>query len=532
MDVLGRIFAGGDLRAGVPGPADDYWYQPVGTMTSAGIRVDAEGAQKLSAWYRGRNILASVIAMLPFRVYQQLPNDGGAEPALAHPLYDVLHDQPNDAQDSFQWRREQMFDLIDHGHAYDWIVPGPRGFADQLVPIDTTLVTAKQRTTTLANGAALAGRMLYDIRDPKTNRTQTFTQDEIFHLRGAGGKGILEYARTSLGTALATESYASSVFGRGTLNGGIIENPGLLDPEASKRQAASFVTAAGDWRLPKVLEQGSTFKESTMSPEDFQMLLSRKFSIDDMARWLGVPRTMLENADPSYGNAEQFDQNFLTYSMGEWTSLWEFAVNHQLILARPKYYAEFTRDAIARAKFLERAQGNVLYKNAGIVTADEVRGREGWNKRGGTADELQPPQNIVGKPAATDPGLDPPPPPTKMPPPPPGPNPDAPAKKKAEAIVQASAARLLRKEITAVQKHAVKFAADGDAFTGWVTAFYLEHATLVGQTLQMDAADATAYCWSQAQQIVNGAGWVAALELWQAPGYAAGLAALALDEAA
>lgn len=526
MDVLGQLLAGGGLRAGVPNPMDKFWYQPVGVMTPAGVRVDEEGAQMLSAWYRGRDILATVLAMLPLGVYQKLPNDGGAEPAPDHPLYDVLHDQPNDFQDSFQWRREQMFDVIDHGWAYDWLVGGRRGFAHQLVPIEPTLVTPKQQQITLPNGAVIPGRMLFDVRDAKTNRTQTFTQDEIFYLRGAGGKGILEYARTSLGTALATESYAASIFGRGALNGGIIENPGALDPEASKRMAASFLTAAGDWRLPKVLESGSTFKESTMSPEDFQMLLSRKFSIDDMARWLGVPRTMLENSDPSYGNAEQFDQNFLTYSMGGWTSLWEFGVKSQLILAPQKYYAEFTRDAIARAKFLERAQGNVAYVNAGIYSVDEVRGHEGKNKRGGKADALREPQNITGKPAAADPSADP------TPAPPPTKKKAASDPTKAQGIVLESAKRLLRKEITAVQKAAVKHAADADDFAAWVCTFYHTHQALVEQTLQMTAADASTYCCDQARQIIDGAGWVAALELWSTDHYAAGLAALALEEEA
>jgi HK97 family phage portal protein len=465
--------------------------------------------------------------MLPLVTYRRLSDDGGAERAPDHPLYDVLHDQPNDYQDSFQWRREQMFDLIDHGHAYDWIVPGPRSFCDQLCPIAPTLVTPKQQFTTLPNGAVIPGRVLYDVRHPTTNVTKTFTQDEIFHLRGAGGKGILEYARTSLGTALATESYAAHIFGRGALNGGIIENPGVLDPEASKRMAASFITSAGNWHLPKVLEQGSVFKPNDMSPEDFQMILSRKMSIDDMARWLGVPRTMLENSDPSYGNAEQFDQNFLTYSMGNWMALFEFAIKSQLILDPLTNYAEFTRDAITRAKFLERAQGNVALVNAGIITADEARGTEGRNKRGGKADELREPQNITGKPAAADVGSPPAPEPRRPLPP----SPDG-SQRKAEAIVHESAARLLRKEITAVQKAAVKYAADGDAFAAWVTDFYTQHATLVQQTLQLTAADADQYCWSQAQQILNGAGWVAALELWQAPGYAAGLAGLAVEDEA
>lgn len=520
MDLLARIF-GGDLSASTPGPTDDFWYQAApGTMTPAGMRVDADGAQKLSAWYRGRDLLATVLAMLPFPIYQRLPNDGGSETAPEHPLYDLLHDTPNDFQDAFQWKRQGMFDLIDHGHFYNWIVPGARGFADQLVPIDPLLVTEKQTSVTLPNGAVIAGRMLFDVRDPKTGRTQTFTQDEIFHLRGAGGKGILEYARSSLGTALATESYAAQIFSTGTLNGGTIENPGLLDEDAARRMARSFVTKQGEWHFPKILEQGSKFQANEMTPEDAQMLLSRKHSIDDIARWLGTPRQMLENSDPSFGNAEQFDQNFITYSMGGWLSLFEFGVNGQLILNPKRFYAEFTRDAIARGKLIDRWNVHVAAVNAGIKTVDEARAKEGLNKRGGKADELREPQNITGKPIAGEP------------------DPATSSRSKpmagtsrAEAIAVESASRLLLKEVAEVQKLAVRHGNDQDAFTVAVTEFYAGHVARVEQWLQMPHADASAYCAGQASQIVNGH-WLAALEQWKTADYATGLAALALQEAA
>jgi len=524
MDILGRLF-GVDLQASTPGPADPFWYQPAaaGVMTPAGLRVDEDGAQKLSAWFRGRLILQIVLAMLPFPVYTRLPNDGGAEPALDHPLYDVLHDQPNDAQDSFQWRCEKMGHLIDHGHAYDWIVPGARGFAHQLVPIEPTLVTPKQQVVRLANGAAIPGRMLYDIRDAQTGRTNTFTQDDIFHLHTPSGKGILEHARSSLGIALATESFAAATFGRGTLNGGVIENPGQLDDEASKRMARSFITAAGDWRLPKVLEQGSSFKESTLSPEDFQMLLSRKFSVDDQARWLGVPRQMLENSDPSFGNAEQFWQSFLTIGMGGWLSLFEFGTNSQLILAPKKYFARFTRNAINRADLQARWTAHVAAVNAGIVTVDEVRGVEDLNKRGGKADELREPQNITGKPAVTDPAVeeDPPlPPPPKTRPAPVAAMPEA--ETRARAIVTESAARVLRKEIQAAQKAAVRLAASPARWAAWVDAFYGDHHVLVMQTMRLDAPTAQAYVALQRAELREG---LAVTETWTAD-Y---LAHLALD---
>src|SRR5688572_29790120 len=129
MDLLGYILTG-DVNASASwGPTDDRWYQPHGfnTATTSGMRVDSDTAQMVSAWYRGRDILATVLAMLPLSVYRRLPDDGGSEPATDLGLYDVLHNKPNDWQDSFQWRREKMHHIIDHGWGYDWIVPGARG---------------------------------------------------------------------------------------------------------------------------------------------------------------------------------------------------------------------------------------------------------------------------------------------------------------------------------------------------------------------------------------------------------------------
>ena len=451
-------------------------------------------------------------------------------PAKSHPLYDILHDKPNGWQDSFQWRRMSMYHLIDHGNAYHRIVAGGRGVVDQLWPIDPTTVTPEQAST---------GRLIYHVRHPKTGLVTNLMQDEVFHLRGASddgivGKGILEYARTSLGTASATESYAAQIFSRGALNGGVIENPGLLNDAASARMARSFATTVGDWHLPKVLEQGSTWKPNELTPEDAQMLLSRKHTVDDIARWLGVPRQMLENNDPSFGNAEQFDRNFITYALGPWLSLFEFGINDQLVIASRKYFAQFTREALVRGDLAVRWAAHVAAVNAGIKSVDEVRAVENLNARGGKADELREPQNITGKPKAPDataPDEVPDEPPPAAPVPPPfkkAPPPADQQSAQASAIAAESAARLLRKEIAAVQKMAVRHAGDEDAFVLAMTEFYAKHAGLVAQTLQISPADADRYCAGQAHQVCNG-DWLAALAQWKTDDYAAGLAGLALE---
>jgi phage portal protein BeeE len=129
--------------------------------------------------------------------------------------------------------------------------------------------------------------------------------------------------------------------------------------------ALSFATKMGEWHLPKILEQGSKFVPNDMTPEDAQMLLSRKYTVDDIARWLGVPRLMLENSDPSFGNAEQFTQNFIDFFMGPWLSLWEYAIRDQLIIDPDRFFAQFTRQALVRGNFKDRVDGLTSMVNAG-----------------------------------------------------------------------------------------------------------------------------------------------------------------------
>jgi hypothetical protein len=85
-----------------------------------------------------------------------------------------------------------------------------------------------------------------------------------------------------------------------------------------------------------------------------------------------------------------------------------------------------------------------------------------------------------------------------------------------------SAARVLRKELQAAQRAAVKFAADAPGWASWVEAFYADHHVLVMQTMRLDEPTAKAYVALQRAELLDG---LAATERWTAD-Y---LADLALD---
>jgi hypothetical protein len=332
--------------------------------------------------------------------------------------------------------------------------------------------------------------------------------DDVFHLQVHDGKGILARARENLGVALATEQYAAKIFSNGTLRAGAIEVPGPMTPESASAMARSFVTAVGDWHMPKVLPQGSKWVKDELTPEDAQMLLSRKFAVTDIARWLGLPPHMLGDLDrATFSNIEHQGQEFVTYSLGSWLSLWEFGINTQLIVDPTRHFVEFVRDALVRGDLAARWSAYQIAISTGTVTRNEVRRRENLNALDGL-DEPLTPAHLTGRALAA-------------------PAPSSPAR--AERLAEAAAARVLRKEVAAVQRLAVRHAADGDAFAVAVTEFYQKHVALVAESLALPTETSEAYCAGQAAQAL--AGWVDALDQWGSAHYAAGLAALALEAA-
>lgn len=516
MNVLAYML-GSDLQASTPNPFDDHWYQPVaGALTAAGIRVDAAGAKKLSAWFRGRDLLATSVGMLPFPVHERLEDDMGSVIARHHPAYEILHDAPNESQDAMLWRGQKMFNLIDHGKSFDFIVDGGRsGFLGALEPIeDPTTVTVEKLDT---------GRVRFRVRNPKTGGETRHTQDEIFYLRTPSEQsvisdGVLTSARESLGHGIALDAYAASVFGKGTLSGHFVEVPGPMSDEARERMKKWLTTLPGEWAAPKILINGAKIAQNTLTPEHAQMILSKKHSVDDIARWLGVQRYLLDNSDPSFGNAEQMRQDFVDFSLVKWLRIFEFAVNRQLIIQRKKFYAEFNVDALVRGDLATRWEAHVKAYTSGLKTKNEIRTKENLNKVPG-GDAFLDPAFLTGKQREV----------TRRPGSSERDDADR-TRQRAGEIAHASAARLLRKEVTAVQKLAVKHASSEDDFIVALTDFYAKHAALVMETLQIDKASADDYCARQCKQALDG--WVSACDLWMTDHFAAGLGALALEDGA
>ena len=215
----------GTVRAGSPSPIDDFWYRPA-QLGTAGQTVTADTALQSSAVLACVVLLSETVASLPLPIYRRQP-DGGKAREPDHPLADILSRRPNTYMSAFELRQLMMQHLLLRGNAYAVIVPGARGSVDQLIPL------APDRMTVTGSDEGL----VYTYRD-SAGTDLTYTQGEIFHLRGPMlsdggmvGLSVIDYARETIGGALAAQAYGNRFYQNDARPGVVLTHPGQLGAE-------------------------------------------------------------------------------------------------------------------------------------------------------------------------------------------------------------------------------------------------------------------------------------------------------------
>lgn len=292
MGLLTSLVTGRPLMAGTPEPTSDFWYGPVGLASQAGPRITEDAAMSISAVYACVSKLAKALEITPCHLNEQLPPDAEGRPsgirrATERPLYRVLHDQPNARQTATEFWGAAMAHLALRGtFTARKIFAGPEVI--ELDPIHPDRVGVK----------LLPNRRRGFVVKREDGTSEPLTQDEVFHVvglsldGGRSGVSVIKHAKETLGLARATEDYAARTFSQGALHRGVLSHPGRLSHGAQVNLRASILeqtSGPAKWQTPLVLEEGLKWETMTMTPEDTQLLLSRRFSVAEVARWFDVP---------------------------------------------------------------------------------------------------------------------------------------------------------------------------------------------------------------------------------------------------
>ena len=353
--------------------------------TTAGKTVNERTAMQTTAVYACVRILAEAIAGLPLHVYRYR-SDGGKERIPFHPLYHLLHDEPNPEMTSFVFRETLMSHLLLWGNAYAQVVRNGRGQAIALYP----LLPSKMDVSRASNGE-LVYKYYRDVDESGINSKGgyvTLRKDEVLHIPGLGFDGLIGYspiamAKNAIGMSLATEEYGATFFANGANPGGVLEHPGVIkDIQRVKDSWNSAYQGSGNAHKVAVLEEGMKFQAIGIPPEQAQFLETRKFQINEIARIFRVPPHMIGDLEKSsFSNIEQQSLEFVKYTLDPWVVRWEQALQQSLLLPSEKssLFIKFNVDGLLRGDYQSRMIGYATGIQNGYYSVNDVRSLEDLN---------------------------------------------------------------------------------------------------------------------------------------------------------
>ena len=354
--------------------------------TTAGKAVNEHTAMQMTAVYSCVRILAETLAGLPLHVYKY--NDtGGKEKYLRHPLYKLLHDEPNPEMTSFTFRETLMIHLLLWGNAYAQIIRNARGEVIALYP----LMPNKMSVDRDKNGRLfyLYQRSIEDAPTLGKDNLVYLDPSEVLHIPGLGFDGLVGYspiamAKNAVGLAMATEEYGAKFFANGATPGGVLEHPGTIkDPQKIKESwNAAYQGSANSHRVA-VLEEGMKYQQIGVPPEQAQFLETRKFQINEIARIFRIPPHMLADLEKSsFSNIEQQSLEFVKYTLDPWVVRWEQTMCRSLLREseKPTVFIKFNVDGLLRGDYASRMNGYATARQNGWMSTNDIRELENLDK--------------------------------------------------------------------------------------------------------------------------------------------------------
>jgi|GEM_PF-440656 len=358
-----------------------------GLPTKSGQSVSTTSALQCMPFFRGVVAIAEGIAQLPVEIYRELPDGKGAEPAKDHPLYDVLLNQANNVQDSFQFFRTTLMHAVGAGNgvSYKNIVQDQ---VRELIPVRPECVSIDIEP--------MLYRQVFDITFEKGNYARV-GKDQVFHIAGPSWshyKGLdpAVVGREALGLAQVIEESHARLHANSARPSGVLETEQKLDePYVTRlreqwRQVMSGSAKTGE---TAIVGGGLKWKQVSQTAVDAEHLDTRKHQIEEIARLLGIFPIMLGHAgdqSPTFASAEAFFAAHVRYSLQPWIKAIRLAIQTQLLTKAERaegYYCRIDTSELLRGSLKDRSE---YYKAAlgtssspGWLKPNEVREDDGWN---------------------------------------------------------------------------------------------------------------------------------------------------------
>lgn len=353
-----------------------------GVESRSGAVVTADTSMKVATVYACVRIISGAVANMPLDVKRRV-DDRTREDASDTSLWRVLRRKPNGWQKPAVFRRMMQAHLLLRGNAYALIVRS-RGEVVQLIPMHPDRVECKQRDDL----------SLHYVFTKANGRKVQLEQSEVFHLvgltlDGVHGVSAITYARETIGLSMSMENHGANVFRNGAQVSSVLKHKTKLGPEGQEMLRSSleaFRSGGENEAKTLILEEDMDFAPIAMSSSDAQWIESRKLSRSEISMFFGVPPSMIgdnSGSDSNWGTGlEQKSNGFVAYTLEDHLTMWEEAVNFDLIPdSEPDLYARFNRSSLVRGDLKSRTEAMTKRLQWGVTSPDEERALEDMNPR-------------------------------------------------------------------------------------------------------------------------------------------------------
>lgn len=409
---------GGTKAGAVNGPQDSYtttsitrgsqaWDELFGPVTTT-MAPSEKTAFTVSAIYACVNLYAGAIASLVKHIYR-VQQDGERDRSLTDPLWWVLNEEMTPRWSAANGWEFLIQSMLLHGDGFARIVRDRQSMPMGLKPMHPTSVEVVANRDT--------DKLVYiytpDEALGESRARFVLDQDDVVHLAGFGFDGLrgmspLRYSLREAGSvAMSAQRYSNAFFANSARPDFALRTDQKLGPEAIENlrsQLADNHQGVERSFKPMVLQGGLDIKTITMPVTDIQLIETRQFQIEEIARIYGVPPFMIgyNEKTTSWGSGvEAMGTGFVRFSLRQHLNKIETELNRKLFRTAAKRVEFDTFD-------LERADMKSMFEafrigigragEPGFISVEEARMRLNMKRRPdgtlsqGASNAPEPPQ--------------------------------------------------------------------------------------------------------------------------------------------
>lgn len=321
-----------------------WFLNSIAGKTGSGINVSEKNALTLSAYYDGVNLISNHVGYLPFHVILRDLETGNRDKQPRHQLMNLMNWEANTSyyggMSAFTFKKTMTVHMLNWGNAFAIIHRGRAGRIRELELVEPWRTRIEKDTNDKT--------IYYKFKDyPEIYNPRDVLHLHQFSLDGIVGKSIIEAgARERFGGHIAAATYGEAFFGNGTHMGGILISEDSLGADENVVNAAksevreeldNVYGGPDKWHNIGILDGKWEYKNMTLKASDAQLIERSEATVEDVARWLGIPTAKLKSRQNTAFNTREHEAiDYVQDGLIPRTTIWEQETRRKLLSDREK----------------------------------------------------------------------------------------------------------------------------------------------------------------------------------------------------